>query len=131
MIRHLGVFSALLVLLCGTSGCARSADISGTWNAKTTSSQGVSEQTITFTQAGNTFGGQMITSQGAVEPVQDGKIAGQQMEFVVVRKRANGKTDMVPYKGRVTGDEIVGTFVGASGRTVTWSATQQSRSIHR
>ena len=31
----------------------------------------------------------------------------------------------VAYKGTVKGDEITGTFTGASGATVNWTATKQ------
>jgi len=116
-----------LSLALATWALAQNADLSGTWKAKTTSAQGSAEQTITFQQTGNSFTGEMITSQGAKEVIKDGKISGDEIEFTVERKRPTGETADVPYKGKIKGDEIAGTFTGATGRSVEWTAKREGK----
>ena len=117
------LFAVIITLVAGFA-LAQDAKLNGTWNAKTVSPRGTAEQTITIKQTGKTFTGEMTTSQGAKETIKDGKINGDQIEFNVERKQPSGDTAMVPYKGTVKGDEITGTFTGASGRDVDWTATR-------
>jgi len=112
-----------MLLLAGWA-VAQTADISGTWQAKTVSARGTAEQTITFQQTGDSFTGEMITSQGKKEPVLDGVVVGNAIEFSVERMQPSGEKALVPYKGTVTGNEIQGTFFGATGRDVEWTATR-------
>ncbi|MBI2815570.1 MAG: hypothetical protein HYX72_01390 [Acidobacteria bacterium] len=116
-----------LILVLATGALAQNADLSGTWRAKTTSAQGSAEQTITFKQTGNSFTGEMITSQGSKEVIKDGKVDGDQIEFTVERKRPTGETADVPYKGKINGDEVSGTFTGATGRSVEWTAKREGK----
>jgi hypothetical protein len=118
---------AAAFLICSGWAVAQNANLSGTWKARTTSAQGSAEQTINFAQKGNTFTGEMTTSQGAKETIKDGKINGDTIEFAVERKRPSGETADVAYKGKLNGNEITGTFTGATGRSVEWSATRESK----
>lgn len=113
------------LLLLASWAVAQAVDITGTWKAQVQSPQGTPQQTITFQQTGNSFTGEMITSQGDKEAIKDGKVKGDEIEFLVERRRPSGETALVPYKGKVTGDEIKGTFVGASGRTLEWTAKRE------
>lgn len=115
---------AIIATLVASFALAQDAKLGGTWNAKTVSPRGTTEQTITIKQTGKTFTGEMTTSQGTKEAIKDGKVNGNQIEFNVERKQANGEMAMVLYKGTVKGDEITGTFIGASGREVEWTATR-------
>jgi hypothetical protein len=114
------------ILLATSWAAAQAVDLSGTWKAKTVSPRGTAEQTVTFHQTGDTFTGEMINSAGAKETISGGKVSGNQIEFVVERKQASGEVAKVPYKGTVNGNEITGTFTGATGATVNWTATKQS-----
>jgi hypothetical protein len=116
------ILLAIIATLLTSFGLAQDAKLNGTWNAKTVSPRGTAEQTITIKQTGKTFTGEMTTSQGIKEAIKDGKISGDQIEFNVERKQPSGDTATVPYKGTVKGDEITGTFTGASGRDVDWTA---------
>jgi hypothetical protein len=115
-----------LVLLAGSLAVAQSVDLNGTWKAKTVSARGTAEQTINFKQAGNTFTGDITNSAGVKENIKDGKVSGNDIEFNVERKQASGDMANVAYKGTVKGNEITGTFTGASGATVNWTATKES-----
>ena len=116
------------VVLAATWAIAQGVNISGTWNAETISPRGKSEQTITFQQTGNTFTGEMVTSQGTKEPIKDGIVKGEDIEFNVERRQPTGETAPVAYKGKVTGDEITGTFTGATGRRIDWAAKRAGTS---
>ena len=119
--------SAILtvVLLSATAALAQGVNLTGTWKAKTVSARGSSEQTITFKQTADTFTGDMTNSQGVKEAIVDGKVTGSDIEFNVERKQASGEVSKVAYKGTVKGNEITGTFTGASGATVNWTATKE------
>ena len=116
----------IFVLLAASWAMAQGVDLSGTWKAKTVSARGSSEQTITFAQAGDSFTGEMVNSAGVQEAITDGKVSGNAIEFNVERKQASGEVSKVAYKGTVSGDEITGTFTGASGATVNWTAKKEA-----
>jgi hypothetical protein len=114
------------VLLAATWVFGQTPNVSGTWKAKTVSPRGTAEQTLTLQQTGNTFTGEMVNSAGVKEAVKDGKITGDAVEFSVERRQASGETALVPYKGTLKGNEMSGTFTGATGATVNWSATKEA-----
>lgn len=116
---------AILALLAAAWAFAGNVDISGTWQVKTTSPLGTAQQIITFQQSGDSFSGVMLASDGTKQPIKDGKVNGDEIEFNVLRKRPTGEISTVPYKGKVKGKAITGTFVGATGRNVDWTATRQ------
>ena len=119
------LLGVLFPLLIAPGSSVQTIDISGTWNAQTTSVLGTARQSITFKQASDRFTGQMITSEGKRELITDGKITGDQVQFNVMRQRADGQTVLVLYRGKITGKQMAGTFVGWSGRTVNWIATHR------
>src|SRR3990170_818532 len=109
------------VILTASWALAQSVSLTGTWNAKTVSPRGTAEQTITFTQTGDSFTGEMVNSSAVKEAITNGRVSGNAIEFNVERKQASGEVAKVAYKGTVSGDEITGTFTGASGATVNWT----------
>ena len=114
------------VILSATWAIAQgSVNLTGTWKAKTVSARGSSEQTMALNQTGTTFTGEMTNAQGVKETIKDGKISGNDITFNISRKQASGDMADVAYKGTVKGDEITGTFTGASGATVNWTASKQ------
>ena len=119
-----------IVLVAVSWAWAQNVNVSGTWNAKTVSPRGTFEQTITFTQSGDSFTGEMVNSSGVKETISGGRVSGNSIEFNVERKQASGEVSKVAYKGTVDGNEIKGTFTGASGATVNWTATKESAGGH-
>ena len=113
------------VVFSATWAFAQKVDLTGTWKAKTVSARGSSEQTMELKQSGDTFTGEMTNAQGVKETIKDGKVSGSDITFNVSRKQASGDMADVAYKGTVKGNEITGTFTGASGATVNWTATKQ------
>jgi hypothetical protein len=120
------ILMSTFALFVTTWAMAQGVNVSGAWKAKTVSPRGTAEQTLTLTQTGSTFTGEMVNSQGVKEAVKDGKITGDAVEFSVERKQASGETALVPYKGTIKGNEMSGTFTGATGATVNWTATKES-----
>ncbi len=114
------------MLLAAAFAMAQSVNLTGTWKTQTKSARGSSEQTMTLKQTGNTFTGEMVTAQGDKQPIKDGKVTGNDIEFNVERKQPTGETSNVLYKGKVTGDDITGTFKGASGADVEWTGKRST-----
>lgn len=116
-----------VMLLAASLAMAQATNLTGTWKAQTKSARGTSEQTMTLTQTGDTFSGQMTTAQGDQQPIKDGKVSGNDIQFTIERKQASGETSDVLYTGTVNGDEMSGTFKGASGAEVHWTAKRSSQ----
>lgn len=123
-VKSTRAFIALFVLLTAAWAFAET-DLSGTWKAKTISARGSSEQTMTLKQSGDSFTGEMVNSAGVKETIKDGTVKGSDISFKVERKQASGEMSDVEYSGTVTGTEMKGSFVGASGAKVEWTATKQ------
>ena len=122
---HKSIFGACMLLVAALV-MAQSVNLTGTWKTQTKSARGISEQTMTLTQTGDTFTGEMVTAQGDKQPIKDGKIMGSDIEFNVERKQPTGETSNVLYKGKISGDEITGTFKGASGAEVEWTGKRST-----
>jgi hypothetical protein len=114
------------MFLVAALAVAQGVNLTGTWKTQTKSARGTSEQTMTLTQTGDNFTGEMVTAQGDKQPIKDGKVTGNDIEFNVERKQPTGETANVLYKGKITGDEITGTFKGASGADVEWTGKRST-----
>ena len=114
--RYIGVGA---FLLAATLVMAQGAKVDGSWKTQTKSARGNSEQTMTLKQTGATFAGEMVTAQGDKQAIKDGTITGNDIEFTITRPQGD-----VQYKGTVSGDSMSGTFKGASGAEVQWTATR-------
>jgi hypothetical protein len=94
----IGIF---LLLVLPASGWA--ADASGKWIAKINSN----EITLVFKADGAKLTGTINNAQAAGDtPISDGKIAGNEVSFSLVRT-INDNEVRVLWKGKVVGDEII------------------------
>jgi hypothetical protein len=84
---------------------AYAADVTGKWVAETQGRNGPTQTTFTFKAEGAKLSGSMQGAQGDPVEIQEGKIEGDDISFVVVRKFGENEMKMT-YKGKVTGDEI-------------------------
>ena len=93
----------LLVLLAA----AYAADVTGKWIAQMPGrgGQGTSETTFIFKVEGAKLTGTMQGAQGDPAEITEGKVEGNNISFVVVRKRNDMEIKMT-WKGTVSGDEI-------------------------
>ena len=92
----------LLVVLFAVSAWA--ADISGKWKWEWTDSRDTPPYTFTFTQDGASLTGTVGTGDGDLQ-IRDGKVSGDRVSFVVVRK-VGAREMTASYSGRVDGGEI-------------------------
>jgi hypothetical protein len=84
---------------------AWAANIDGKWTAQVPGRGGqTSETTFTFKAEGDKLTGTMSGRQGDTA-ISDGKIAGDDISFNVVRDIQGNQIKLV-YKGKVAGDEI-------------------------
>jgi len=90
-------FFALLVLMAS----AFAADFAGKWIARA----GDVDITLTFKVDGNTLTGTVDNPQAGPTDIKEGKIDGDTISFIVVRKM--GETEMkISWKGKASGEEI-------------------------
>lgn len=108
------VLSILVVSLLISATALWASDIVGKWFARVPGSretvlerfQSRTGQTVfTFRVDGTELLGTVSTPQGDDTPISDGKINGDQISFVIVR-RVNGTEMRTVYKGIVAGDGI-------------------------
>ena len=96
------------------------ADVSGQWKGEWTDSRDTPPYTFTFTQDGASLTGTVGTGDGDIE-IRDGKVNGDRVSFVVVRK-VGAREMTASYSGRVDGGEI--TFkVSLPGSERDWHIT--------
>jgi hypothetical protein len=83
---------------------AWAADISGQWKGEWTDSRDTPPYTFTFKQDGTSLTGTVGTGDGDLQ-IRDGKVNGDRVTFVVVRK-VGAREMTASYSGRVDGGEI-------------------------
>ena len=93
----------LLVVLFAV--CAWGADISGKWKGEWTDSRDTPPYTFTFKQDGASLTGTVGNGDGEDQQIRDGKVNGDRVSFVVVRK-VGAREMTANYSGRVDGGEI-------------------------
>jgi hypothetical protein len=82
------------------------ADVTGKWVMQMPSRQGgTSETTFEFKAEGTALTGTMASAPGEPTAISEGKVDGDNISFVVVRKRNDMEIKTV-WKGKVSGDEI-------------------------
>ncbi len=94
-----------LLVLAMLAPVATAADVSGKWVSEMKTPDGqVRTSTFEFKADGEKLTGTVGGSRGSAE-ISDGKISGDDISFVVVRKFQEREVKM-QYKGKVSGDEI-------------------------
>ena len=93
------------IVLILAAGAAGAGDVSGTWVAEFTTPNGQTrESTFTFEVDGEELTGTVSGRRGDT-PIEDGKIAGDEISFSVTRDFGQGDMKFL-YEGTLTGDEI-------------------------
>ncbi len=119
------VFS-MVALLAVCALTALAADVSGKWVAQIPGRDGTPrEQVFTFQVSGSSLTG-TISGQRGDQPISEGKVSGDDISFVVVRKFQEREM-RTTYKGKVSGNEITFTSTmpgrdGGEGRTIEFPA---------
>jgi len=112
MIRRSLSWMILLVV----PACA--ADVSGAWNFKVASPEGVHTAKLTVTQDGEKLTGAFSSQRG--EHKVEGTVQGDRVEFTV-RYTGGDQTMLIPFRGVVEGDKMSGEYK-AEETTGKWTA---------
>lgn len=97
----LSIVAALLVFAVAMPA----ADVAGKWKGEWQSPNGVRESTFEFKVDGEKLTGTVTGARGGPAEITDGKISGDNISFVVVRKFQEREMKQ-QYKGVVSGNEI-------------------------
>lgn len=103
------------------------ADLSGNWIYRGKNPRGNFERTMFFKQEGTRLSGHIVSPIGNKEPIFEGKVKGERIEFKVKRRQPGGESFIVIYKGKIQGQTIQGTFLGPGGLDVAWTATRPGK----
>jgi hypothetical protein len=99
------IFLGILLVLLSLSVAAPAADISGKWQAEMKTPDGQTRtSTFEFKADGEKLTGTVGSTRGNTE-ISEGKISGDDVSFVVVRK-FNDQEFKMNYKGKVNGNVI-------------------------
>jgi opacity protein-like surface antigen len=96
------LFGAILAL--ALAGVLLAADISGNWTASFDTQVGNQTYTYTFKQMGNTLTGSAKSNLGSAT-ITNGTVNGDDVAFTE-NLDYQGMTLQIPYKGKISGDEI-------------------------
>lgn len=117
------LFALNVILVSAVLG----ADVSGSWIYRVKNPRGVFERGMFFKQEGMKLSGHIFSPMGKEEPIFDGKVEGEIIEFKVKRRNPSGESSTVIYKGKIQGQTLQGTFLGPGGHDVKWTATRPNR----
>ena len=105
---------------------ATGATASGSWNTALILPDGNRiEGTLKLKQDGDNLTGVTVRNENETQ-IQDGKIAGDEITFKVIRDR-DGRTVTAKYKGRITGDTVKGKVESdwsGDWQTLDWEGTR-------
>jgi len=95
----------LLLTVLTLAATLAAADVAGKWKAEFTMPDGQTRTSIfTFKVEGDKLTGNVSSPRGEA-PIQEGKVSGDEISFVVVRE-FGGNEVRIHYKGKVTGDDL-------------------------
>ena len=101
----LSLFSRIAVIGAALTAVSFAADVTGKWVAQVPGRDGQPrEQTITLKAEGEKLTG-TVSGRQSDTPIQDGKISGDDISFVVVRNFGGNEVRQT-YKGKIVGSEI-------------------------
>ena len=105
---------------------AKAAAASGTWNTALILGDGNRiESTLKLKQDGDKLTGATVRNENETQ-IQDGKIAGDEITFKVIRDR-DGRKVTAKYKGKITGDTVKGKVESdwsGDWQTLDWEGTR-------
>ena len=98
-------FALSVVLVALLASAVLAADVSGKWKAEFKTPDGQTfESTFDFKVSGGALTG-TVSSRMGESTISEGTVSGDEIAFVVVRKREDNEFKM-NYKGKVSGDEM-------------------------
>lgn len=108
------------IFICGViamalAAVAAAADVTGTWTASFDTEVGQQNYTYTFKVAGGKLTGTAKSNLGE-GTIENGVVNGDDISFVE-NLNFQGMTLQIPYKGKISGDEIKFTRTPVEGTT--------------
>ncbi len=95
----------ILFALLAVAVAVTAADVAGKWKAEFTTPDGQTRSSLfTFKVEGDKLTGTVSSPRGEA-PIQEGKVSGDEISFVVVRE-FGGNEVRIHYKGKVSGNEL-------------------------
>ena len=89
------------------AGAEAAADIGGTWDVTVSTPQGSNEASMTVTQNGASFTGQM-TSQMGTTTIDNGQVSGRSANWSITLTMG-GQSMTITFQGEVEGNRMRGT----------------------
>ena len=118
--------AALVAVCCLAATAQAAADPNGTWKWKFTTQGGQEfELSLTLKADGDKLTGATVRNENETQ-IQDGKIAGDEITFTVIRDR-EGRKVTAKYKGKITGDTVKGKVESdwsGDWQTLDWEGTK-------
>ncbi|MFN0178231.1 MAG: amidohydrolase family protein [Gemmatimonadales bacterium] len=99
------------------------AEIAGTWTMSVTTPQGANEVTLTITQSGASFTGQMASQMGT-SAIDDGQIAGRSVSWST-SIAMGGQSVTLTFQGQVEGSRMTGSATLGSFGSATFTAEKR------
>jgi len=90
----------------GAGGAGPAADVSGTWDVTVTTPQGSNEATMTLSQSGASFSGQVTTQMGSAA-VDNGQVSGGTATWTITLA-IGGQSMTISFRGDVEGNRMRG-----------------------
>ena len=117
----------VVTILIVASFALMAADVSGKWTFEQPGRGGNPGRpvTITLKADGDKLTGATVRNENETQ-IQDGKIAGDEITFTVVRDR-DGRKVTAKYKGKITGDTVKGKVESdwsGDWQTLDWEGTR-------
>jgi imidazolonepropionase-like amidohydrolase len=106
------------------AGAEEAADIGGTWDVTVSTPQGGNEATLTVTQTGTSFTGE-LTGQTGTSAVDGGEVAGHSVSWSITVDMG-GQSVTITFRGDVEGNRMRGTAEGPGMGSMTFTATRRT-----
>jgi imidazolonepropionase-like amidohydrolase len=90
----------------GRGGAGPAAEIGGSWDVSLTTPQGTNQATLTVTQSGTSFTGQMTSEMGTT-PVDNGEVSGASASWSITITMG-GQSMTITFRGDVEGNRMRG-----------------------
>ncbi len=106
------------------AGAEPPADVGGTWDVTVSTPQGSNEASLTLTQTGTSFSGQM-TSQMGTTTIDNGQVSGRSATWSITIT-TGGQSATITFHGEVEGSRMSGTAELPGMGSVTFTATKRN-----
>jgi imidazolonepropionase-like amidohydrolase len=105
-------------------GAGAPAEVGGTWDVSVSTPQGSNQATMTVTQTGTSFTGQLTSEMGSTA-VSDGQVSGSSVSWSITLAMG-GQTTTISFRGDVEGNRMSGSADIPGMGSVTFTAQKRT-----